>query len=189
MVDLVLLQSVSYIAGALGVCVAATYYIVNLRNADKTRRREIIFRKLPTQDSYYYDALYTSAMMTDFKTPEEFIKKYSYLVNKDAFSKLMYILNNYNLVGLLLMEKLADADELFMIYPPNMFMTLYERFRFFIHINRVNEAGEVVVPDFFKPLEFLFEEAKRRYPRVEVDGTLEEQLEWLRVLRGHQESK
>ncbi len=30
MVDLALLQSASYIAGAIGVCVAAGYYIVNL---------------------------------------------------------------------------------------------------------------------------------------------------------------
>jgi hypothetical protein len=31
MVDLALLQSVSYIAGALGVCVAAIFYVLNLR--------------------------------------------------------------------------------------------------------------------------------------------------------------
>jgi hypothetical protein len=31
MVDLALLQSVSYIVGALGVCVAAIYYMMNLQ--------------------------------------------------------------------------------------------------------------------------------------------------------------
>jgi hypothetical protein len=39
MVDLPLLQSVSYIAGALGVCVAAVYYVMNLR-AQQTNMRE-----------------------------------------------------------------------------------------------------------------------------------------------------
>ena len=39
MVDLALLQSVSYIAGALGVCVAASYYVMNLRS---TRARTIV---------------------------------------------------------------------------------------------------------------------------------------------------
>ena len=38
MVDLALLQSVSYIAGALGVCVAAVYYVLNLRETTKNRR-------------------------------------------------------------------------------------------------------------------------------------------------------
>ena len=38
MVDLSLLQSVSYIAGALGVCVAAAYYVMNLRENRKNGR-------------------------------------------------------------------------------------------------------------------------------------------------------
>ncbi|MGD0805847.1 MAG: hypothetical protein ABSA11_17430, partial [Candidatus Bathyarchaeia archaeon] len=38
MVDLALLQSVSYIAGALGVCVAAIYYMLNLREVRQNRR-------------------------------------------------------------------------------------------------------------------------------------------------------
>jgi hypothetical protein len=37
MVDLALLQSVSYIAGALGVCVAAAYYVMNLRLSQKNQ--------------------------------------------------------------------------------------------------------------------------------------------------------
>ena len=37
MVDLALLQSASYIAGALGVCVAAFYYVMNLRISQKNQ--------------------------------------------------------------------------------------------------------------------------------------------------------
>jgi hypothetical protein len=37
MVDLALLQSVSYIAGALGVCVAAVYYVLNLRISQRNQ--------------------------------------------------------------------------------------------------------------------------------------------------------
>jgi cyanate lyase len=38
MVDLSLLQSVSYIAGVLGVCVAAIYYVLTARNQNKARQ-------------------------------------------------------------------------------------------------------------------------------------------------------
>ncbi|MGD0805387.1 MAG: DUF4760 domain-containing protein [Candidatus Bathyarchaeia archaeon] len=38
MVDLTLLQSVSYIAGALGVCVAAIYYVMNLRISQRNQQ-------------------------------------------------------------------------------------------------------------------------------------------------------
>ncbi len=37
MVDLALLQSVSYIAGSLGVCVAAIFYVLNLRISQKNQ--------------------------------------------------------------------------------------------------------------------------------------------------------
>ncbi len=48
MVDLTLLQSVSYIAGALGVCVAAAYYVLNLREVRLNR----IASNLTTPSSY-----------------------------------------------------------------------------------------------------------------------------------------
>jgi hypothetical protein len=44
MVDLALLQSVSYIAGALGVCVAAFYYVMNLRISQ--RNQELTLKAL-----------------------------------------------------------------------------------------------------------------------------------------------
>jgi len=186
MVELVVLQSLSYMAGALGVCVAAVYYVMNIRNAEKARRREIIFRKLPTQDRYYYDAFYTVAKMTDFNTPEEFREKYNHWVKHDAFCKLMYILNNYNLVGMLLVEKLASPEEIFQIYPPNMLVGFYEKFEFIVKRNRMNMSGEEANPEFFRSLEMLYREAKRRYPKLDVDlaGSLEEGMERGRVLDG-----
>ena len=38
MVDLALLLSVRYIAGALGVCVATVFYVLNLRETTKNRK-------------------------------------------------------------------------------------------------------------------------------------------------------
>ena len=182
MVDLAEIQAAYYMVAATGVLVAAGYYILNMRNAEKARRREIIFRKLPVQDSYYYDALYTVAKMTDFKTREEFVNKYSYWANHDAFCKLMYILSNYNLVGLLLKEKLASAEEIFQIYPPNMFVVIYERFKFLVERNRLNYSGEVSNPEFFKSLEMLYVEAKRRYPKLDSLDSHDEAIKMAKLL-------
>jgi hypothetical protein len=44
MVDLALLQSVSYIAGALGVCVAAAYYVINMRTTLQTRQAQLFMQ-------------------------------------------------------------------------------------------------------------------------------------------------
>ena len=79
MVDIALLQSVSYIAGALGVCVAALYYVMMLRSTEKIRRRDLVFQRLQVPMQQHYDAFYTVMKMTDWKTTEEFERKYGYL--------------------------------------------------------------------------------------------------------------
>ncbi|MCX6656843.1 MAG: hypothetical protein NTY03_17255 [Candidatus Bathyarchaeota archaeon] len=52
MVDLALLQSVSYMAGAIGVCIAAISYTTNIINNNKTRRTEIVRDILDSHHSY-----------------------------------------------------------------------------------------------------------------------------------------
>jgi hypothetical protein len=44
-VDITLLQSVSYVAAAIGVCIAAFYYALNFRETTKNRR-EILTNNL-----------------------------------------------------------------------------------------------------------------------------------------------
>jgi hypothetical protein len=44
MVDISLLQSVSYMAGALGVCVAAIYYVLNMRTTLQTRQAQLFMQ-------------------------------------------------------------------------------------------------------------------------------------------------
>jgi hypothetical protein len=41
MVDIALLQSVSYIAGAFGVCVAAIFYVLNLRISQRNMKQTL----------------------------------------------------------------------------------------------------------------------------------------------------
>jgi hypothetical protein len=57
MVDLSLLQSVSYIAGALGVCVAASYYVMTLRITQKNQ--ELTLRALEQSAKAQHQTLET----------------------------------------------------------------------------------------------------------------------------------
>ena len=75
MVDLALLQSVSYIAGALGVCVAAAYYVMNLRITQKNQElslktQEIALKaqqqSLETRQAQLFMGIYNTAMSRDF---------------------------------------------------------------------------------------------------------------------------
>ena len=46
MVDLIVLQSVSYVAAAIGVFVAAVYYVMTLRTTQRNMRMTLETRKL-----------------------------------------------------------------------------------------------------------------------------------------------
>ena len=51
MVDITLLQQVSYIAGALGVCIAAIFYVLNLRISQRNMRLTLETRRLSLIES------------------------------------------------------------------------------------------------------------------------------------------
>jgi hypothetical protein len=72
MVDLALLQSVSYIAGALGVCVATVFYVLNLRNSIDNRKAQLImeYNKLHTSKEWLID--YHESMNYEWKDFDDF---------------------------------------------------------------------------------------------------------------------
>ena len=65
-----------------------------------------------------------------------------------------------------------------------MLVGFYEKFEFIVKRNRVNISGDEANPEFFKSLEMLYREAKRRYPKLEVNlaNSHEESMERGRVL-------
>ena len=167
MVDLALLQSVSYIAGALGVCVAAVYYVIMMRNIENTRKKDLINQRLQ-QNMTYLDAYWTALNMTDWSTLEEFYAKYTPTENPEKFLKLQYVLSHYNALGNLLVEGLVEADQIFSLYLPWSIMFLWEKFLPVMMRNRILYTGVVHNPGAYKGFEVLYEEAKRRYPKVDT---------------------
>jgi len=166
MVDLVLLQSVSYIAGALGVCVAAFYYVMMLRNAEKEKRKQLILQKLPAFNRDYYENHFYIFWNSNWTTPEEFQEKYGR--NMEIQTRLWYILNTYNILGILYQEGLMSLDDIAKLYAPRWVCRMYEMSESFIKRNRLNYVnGRVAQPELMKPLEHLYLALKARYPDIE----------------------
>jgi hypothetical protein len=83
MVDLALLQSVSYIAGALGVCVAAIFYVLNLRISQTNMKHTLQTREAQLFNSLYqrfstaeYCKQFITCMTLSWDNYEDFVKKY-----------------------------------------------------------------------------------------------------------------
>jgi hypothetical protein len=111
MVDIVVLQSASYVAAAIGVCVAAIYYVMNLQ---MTRR------KLKVDNTIFYGNLLSNKEMVlqwrdvlydqYFTSYEEWDKKYR--PDPEAYSNLYSTMGLMNQLGMCVQEDLVDFDKL-----------------------------------------------------------------------------
>jgi hypothetical protein len=112
MVDLALLQSVSYIAGALGVCVAAFYYMFTLRTNQRNYKATLETRQAQLYMQLYQTSLSRDYMDSQFRAAQMSLKTvddYKRMMNdpimyKDFFSMGMW----HEGAGVLLKEGLID---------------------------------------------------------------------------------
>jgi hypothetical protein len=185
MIDLAMLQSISYIAGALGVCVAAFYYIMALQNNEKTRKNSLYYQRLQALHQFY-DSYFAVLLMTDWNTMEEFYKKYGPRTNYEAHIKYRYTINHYNTLGVMMKNGLISADEIFELYLPYGIIGVYEKFKPMLMRDRVTPSGEVHNPEANKGYELLYIEAKRRYPKSPpLTSTIEESFEATRRIQDY----
>ncbi|MCX6653605.1 MAG: hypothetical protein NTY03_00635 [Candidatus Bathyarchaeota archaeon] len=120
MVDLSLLQSVSYIAGAFGVCVAAFYYVMNLRISQRNQEQTLETRKLQfvtgitnqlnTEEGH---RRYGELMNMEWKDYDDFERKYGSENNAEAASRRYATWNSYNEIGSMLRKGIVEADDLY----------------------------------------------------------------------------
>ena len=177
MVDLTLLQSVSYIAGALGVCVAAFYYVQILRNTEREKRRQTIMQRLPTYNKDLPDAYYYLRSLDICKNQPEWLEKYG--KDHENLSKLFYVLGIYNTIGILYQEGLMSLDDIHQFYHL-MIIEMFERFWWVLPNNRLNDYGENIRPWFYKPLEHLYRDLKRMEPTGVIPSSSPEERRKLR---------
>jgi hypothetical protein len=133
MVDLALLQSVSYIAGASGVCIAAIFYVLNLRISQKNQeisqrnmRQTLETRKLQFVTSITSQLLseegqrrYGELLNMEWKDYDDFERKYGSDYNLDNYAKRQNVWKTYNTLGMLVREKLVEPEVIYKIDTAN----------------------------------------------------------------------
>ncbi len=113
MVDLVLLQSVSYVAGAIGVCVAAFYYALNLRETTRNRRAGLTQSMLQIFSSYEGFKRILQLYDMKWESFDDFMKKYDSTVNPDNAAIRHEIWDACDVLGHMWREGIIDKN---MIY-------------------------------------------------------------------------
>jgi hypothetical protein len=118
MVDLVTLQTISYMAGALGVCIAAIFYVLNLRISQRNQRLT-----LETRQAQLFMNLYdkisspeTNRMIVNvqyygssYPGWSEFYEKHV-ATNSALYQEFASVASYFNGLGILMKKGFVDVD-------------------------------------------------------------------------------
>ena len=113
LVNLVLLETVSYIAGALGVFVAAIFYILNLR--ETTKNRKIAFTTNFMQSFYSKEnsRRFIDLLHMRWNDHADYLNKYDSQANPENFADRWSFLGMLDVLGYQYKTGLVDIDTLY----------------------------------------------------------------------------
>jgi hypothetical protein len=157
-------QTAYYMVAATGVLVAAAYYVMNMRNAEKMRKTQVVmswFSLLQNKEfhRHYRDVLYKY----EYANYEEYNKKYGAKVDPDALPTMLALMNQLDYVGFMLREKIADPESIYRIISPTWIVLTWSKLAPVIRGWRETfndqKNGELA--------EYLYDETVKRYPRSE----------------------
>jgi hypothetical protein len=117
MVDLALLQSVSYIAGALGVCVAAVFYVLNLRisqtnmkNTLETRQAQILMSLYQKWSEPEFQEAFDAILSVEYSNFDDYMSKYGAQSNPDFYRKQGIVESFLEGLGVFVKRGFIDAS-------------------------------------------------------------------------------
>ena len=113
MVDLVLLQSVSYTAGAISVVLGVIYYAINLRETNRNRRVALTNTLMQTFTSEEGIKRYNELLSMEWVDFDDFVSKYDSTVNFDNWMKRTMVWNACEVLGHQYRTKMVDFDTVF----------------------------------------------------------------------------
>jgi hypothetical protein len=179
MVDLSLLQSASYIVGALGVGVAAFYYVMTLRVQQTNMVHTLETRRIALIESVTIRTTNEEGMRSwfellryEWKDYEDFERKYGSENNPNAAAKRYGTWATYNSIGSMLRKEMVGAEDLYDIGLVSS-VFLWEKFGSIIDEIRRRYMGRYYLRD----LEYLAGEMNRvgrqKDPSFKVPETLD----------------
>jgi len=110
------LQGIAAVATALGVCIAAYYYVLNLRNTQKniklteeTRKIQLLLDYSETREETYRSLnLWNELLNLNWESIEDYRKKLNYDNNPELYSFAMIKFQNFHRSGLMVQDGLMD---------------------------------------------------------------------------------
>ena len=156
-------QTISILFTGLSVTLAAFYYINILRSNNEARQRELMYLRFQYNDLEYMET-FTYVMSKQFKNLEEWMEHFDPIEKPQAFAKYIFLGTRYHNLGLMLQQEKIDPDLMFKIFTPRTIMQIWEKFE----VIELNTREAFNDPSHYAPFEYLYNEAKKRYPDIQA---------------------
>jgi hypothetical protein len=154
MVDIVVLQSASYVAAAIGVCIAAFYYALNLRETTKNRRANLATTLMQSFMSEEGAIRWVDLLKMQWSNFDDYVKKYDSAVNTKNFAERCAFWTTCESLGFQYRKGIVDLETIYNLAGPWIisawmkFKPIIEEYRRWewgmdIYSNWENLAGEL----------------------------------------------
>jgi hypothetical protein len=140
LVDLVILQSLSYTAGALSVVLGVIYYAINLKETIRNRRVTLANNLLSTVNSEDAQRKYFELMSMQWTDFEDFKSKYDSSVNPENYIKRYSFWQVCDHVGWQYRKGLVDLETIYFSAGLNIFL-MWRKFKPLIEALRKWQYG------------------------------------------------
>jgi hypothetical protein len=181
MVDLAILQVVRDLVAIFGVIAGFTYYVLTVRNAQRTRELSLKAQEqaLETRQTQLFMQIYQQLNSEEshktvmelynleIKDYDEYLHKYDSSVNPAHYGKRAHIWYSYNTIGELLRMGIIELELLIRLQLDLPVILMWEKWEDIIRATRVREN----IPDLWESFEYLYDEMKkfrssRGYPEI-----------------------
>jgi len=164
MVDIVFYQSISYIAVALGVCLAAIDYTVSQRWQNKNRKTTVTTNIINPFYTKENALLYDQLNKMEWKDFNDFTSKYDSRVNPENWAVRHYFWGAYDVLGYQWKEGLVDIGLISRLTGGRIELT-WKRFGPIIKEYRKTDWSEDRYKDFEDLARELIKIRERREPK------------------------
>jgi hypothetical protein len=157
MVDQITLQTIGMLLTGISLTIAATYYTLTLRNAEKTRKTQLFMQLYNHVTSKEFVQNFGDTLNMEWEDYEDFERKWGSGNNTEAYAKRYTVWYAYDGIGYLLKHNLIDID---IAYHLNGTAALYQWSKYESIIKYQREVFNI--PELALWFEYLVQEIRKR---------------------------
>jgi len=156
------LSTIRDLVAIFGVIAGFTYYVMTVRNANRARRKDLLFQRLNTWDAEFYNNWLRifGIQAPKWETELDF---YDHIEeHPEDYGFVSQMLITYQSIGTLLKEGIIDSDYVFNLASPNMVIWAWDRVLPIVEAYR----NDINYPEYFSNFEYLYDVACAKYPNI-----------------------